>query len=219
MLFGLWKVVGEPFHEGKYWLVLCRCSCGVERQVKTQNLNAGRSTVCNYGIHFPTPIVHGMGRVKDENGRTIRNKFTPEFEAWRSMKKRCFLECTPQRQNYGGRGITVCERWMVFANFLADVGFRPGPGYSLDRYPDTNGNYEPGNVRWATRIEQQNNTTKNHILEHDGKRMTIADWARETGISYVVLSSRVRYGWDADRILTQPVDHRKRPLSAGPSPS
>lgn len=208
--FGLWTVIEHPFHEGKYWLVACRCECGAERPVKTMALYAGRSKMCAYGKHFPTEPIHGMCRMRDENGKTIRNKFTPEFEAWRSMKKRCLLDNFPQFKDWGGRGITFCERWKVFSNFLADVGMRPGRGYSLDRYPNVNGNYEPGNVRWANRIEQQNNTTQNHFLEHGGKRMTIADWARETGADVVLLYSRVRQGWDDARILTEPVHNTAR---------
>jgi hypothetical protein len=82
---------------------------------------------------------------------------TPEYIAWKSMKARCFLPGVAQFKDYGGRGITVCAEWIAdFASFLAHVGTRPGPGFSLDRI-NNDGNYEPGNVRWATRLEQTHN--------------------------------------------------------------
>lgn len=87
-------------------------------------------------------------------------KRTPEYLAWRNMRTRCFNPRIQQWADYGGRGITVCERWLTFENFYADMGLRPSPRHSLDRL-DNDGNYEPGNVRWATREEQQQNRSDN----------------------------------------------------------
>jgi len=89
----------------------------------------------------------------------LANK-SAEYHVWEGIKQRCL---NPNRRGYeywGGRGITICERWLDFENFYADMGPRPGAGYSIDRYPDNDGNYEPGNCRWATASEQQRNTRR-----------------------------------------------------------
>ena len=118
---------------------------------------------------------------------------TPEYKIWVDMRQRC---SNPNRRNfihYGGRGITVCARWQAFASFLADIGNRPGPGYSIERI-DVNGNYEPGNVKWATVIEQRNNMRSNHWIEIDGRRLTIGAWAKERGIDERLIRIRIRRG-------------------------
>jgi len=90
---------------------------------------------------------------------------TPEYFAWQNMRDRCNNPGHPKFPRYGGRGISVCERWSLFENFLADMGRRPGVGYSIDRI-DNDGNYEPGNCRWATRSEQQRNTRRTKLDEN-----------------------------------------------------
>lgn len=90
------------------------------------------------------------------HGDCTRSRRSPEYVAWRNMRARCLNAAHPRFAEWGGRGITVCEHWTSFPNFLADMGRRPGPEYSLDRI-DNDGNYESGNCRWATRSEQQRN--------------------------------------------------------------
>lgn len=121
------------------------------------------------------------------------------------MKARCLNPKNRVYPNYGGRGIRVCERWLnSFENFLADVGTPPNDGqkYSIDRI-NTNGNYEPGNVRWATQETQANNTRANVFLTAFGKTQTINQWSRETGIHRRLISARVAAGWPHERAVSE----------------
>lgn len=132
---------------------------------------------------------------------------TREYKVWKSMRQRCNNQGCVNYAKYGGRGITVCARWDDFLLFLADMGQRP-PGTSIDRI-DNNGNYEPGNCRWATTSEQNANrrTQKNALwLEHNGERKTLCEWARVTGIKRKTLTDRIRrFGWPTDKAITTPV--------------
>jgi hypothetical protein len=109
--------------------------------------------------------------------------------------------------NYGGRGITVCERWLSFENFYEDMGDRP-EGMTLDRHPDFNGNYEPGNCRWATDTEQHNNTRANRVISHNGETKTLTQWARSLGIEPGTLKERIRKGWSIEEALSTPLGKR-----------
>ena len=109
---------------------------------------------------------------------------------------------------YGGRGIRVCERWLKYENFKADMG-EPPEGMTLERI-DNNGPYSPENCRWATRTEQNNNTRSNRMLTFRGKTQTIMQWAREIGVSFQVLWYRIARGWSVDRALTTPLQHPGR---------
>ncbi len=129
------------------------------------------------------------------------------------MLVRCRDRKHPHYARYGARGITVCERWRGehgFQNFLGDMGERP-PGKTLDRFPDGDGNYEPGNVRWATPSEQGNNTAANHALTVNGETHTLAEWAERAGIADSTLRERLRSGWDPARAVARPArSYRKK---------
>lgn len=132
---------------------------------------------------------------------------TPEYIAWQEMKKRCSNPNTKNYCRYGGRGIKVCERWLeCFENFFTDMGLKPSRQHSLDRFPDNNGNYEPGNCRWATLREQSLNRRTNVRLTYAGKTLTIQEWSEETGMNRKVIESRIKGGkMSASEILTIPV--------------
>lgn len=120
------------------------------------------------------------------------------------MKDRCLNPKMPQYKNYGGRGITICDRWRKsFIDFLEDVGRRPSLDHTLDRI-DNNGNYEPGNVRWATPEEQQNNKRDSRLVSFNGETKTIAQWARHCGMEKSTLYRRIMSGWDVELALFTP---------------
>lgn len=133
-----------------------------------------------------------------------------EYRTWNAMIQRC---TNPNRQGYhlyGGRGIKVCDRWRTsFANFLADVGYKPSRLHSLDRYPNKDGDYEPGNVRWATLSEQQRNTSDNHMVTINGRTQCLQAWADESGLSKGIILYRANSGWPSDKMLDPSRRERK----------
>lgn len=128
----------------------------------------------------------------------------PEYRAWINMKSRCFNPATPEFDRYGGRGITVCDKWAnSFEAFFADVGARPSPKHSLDRWPDPDGDYEPNNVRWATQQQQcRNFATFNKIIVCDGREMTLAEAIERSPLKYNTVLYRIRRGWTIENALT-----------------
>jgi len=126
---------------------------------------------------------------------------TPEYCAWVSMRRRCQAKRSPKQSSYIARGITVCERWSEFINFYEDMGPRPSDKHSLDRI-DNNGNYEPGNCRWATAKEQNRNRRGLLWITYNGRTQLLADWSRELGIEPSVLSSRIKKGLPEEQIFT-----------------
>lgn len=122
---------------------------------------------------------------------------------WKHMLSRCYNENDPSYPKYGARGVSVCERWKDFENFVSDVSPRP-EGRTLDRYPDGAGNYEPGNWRWATAYEQTVNRSITRWIEFRGERLCMKDWARRFGLQYSTLKTRLRKGYSLELALTMP---------------
>jgi hypothetical protein len=118
------------------------------------------------------------------------------------MKRRCLNPKDEKYPYYGGRGIKVCDRWILsFEDFLSDVGLAPSDNHSLDRYPNLNGHYEPGNVRWATGSEQQNNTRKNNNLTYQGETLSVSEWSKKLGIGRTTINWRINKGLSIEEIL------------------
>lgn len=146
-------------------LAMCACSCGATKPIPVRALLLGQTVSCGCKRREVPPeglrFSHGMSR-------------SQEYVIWSGMIARCTNRNLKNYHNYGGRGISVCDRWSdSFEAFYADMGPRPSPTHSLDRFPDKNGNYEPGNVRWATRAEQARNRRDNKLTESDAMRMKV----------------------------------------------
>ena len=130
-------------------------------------------------------------------------KLTPLYNTWRGIRQRCFNAQHKHYPRYGGRGITMCEAWVdSYETFKTDVG-EPASGMTLERI-DNNGDYEPNNVRWATRKKQANNRTTNVVVEHEGKSMTLKQWAEHLGWKYGLLGSRWKKGVRGAELFAPP---------------
>lgn len=173
---------GSETNPNTRWL--CLCDCGSETIVQSDNLKSGRITSCG--------CLHKELLVKRNTTHGLRGSGT--YRAWAGIISRTTNNKEKSWKHYGGRGIAVCDSWRKFENFLADMGERPTSKHSIDRFPDNNGNYEPGNCRWATIVEQANNRRTNIILDVRGEEMSIANAARYLGIKYCDLRYRVLKG-------------------------
>ena len=134
----------------------------------------------------------------------VKSMSHPLYMTWVNMRRRCRDESYHAYSRYGGKGVTVCERWHTFANFVEDMGPKP-EGATLDRI-DGSGNYEPGNCRWATRETQNRNRNNVKRYDYDGRSLTIPEWAEVMGLTQGQLHDRInRYGWSVERALTTKV--------------
>lgn len=192
-VFGKWTVVA--FHESNGRYRICRCSCGrTEKAVKAAALENGtnsRCMLCSNELRMVTQL-------------KARGRNMVTWRSWNHAEQRCHNPNNLSYQRYGGRGIKMCERWReAFENFLEDMGPRPS-GTSLDRI-DNNGDYEPGNCRWATPEEQNNNKRTNRLITLNGVQDTVTRWARKYGIHKDTIFGRLFRGWDAQTAITTPI--------------
>lgn len=139
-------------------------------------------------------------------GLTAANQ--SEYNSYRCMKRRCYCKSEPSYKYCGAKGVKVCRRWLLsFAAFLEDMGRKPSPRHSIDRYPDNDGDYEPGNCRWATPEEQSRNRPGyNRMIDVNGVARCVGEWSKLTGISEYTLRSRLDLGWsDEQAVSVKPV--------------
>jgi len=175
--------------------VLCRYSCGAERWIWRYDLLAEKTKSC--GCLNKEVAAERLRKTATIHGGWGR----PEWNSWHAMKKRCLDPQAMGYENYGGRGIGIHEPWITsFANFLRDMGPSPSPHHTLDRL-DIDGDYGPGNVRWATRKEQARNRRNNREIRAFGKIQCLAAWAEETGLSSTTIRYRLLKGWPPERAL------------------
>lgn len=158
--------------------------------------------------------VADANRKRTKHGGAVgarENKGNPLYKLWSAMKDRCSNPNSKHYHRYGGRGITLCDAWAAdYATFVYDIGKRPR-GMTLERI-DNNGNYDPTNVKWATRVEQANNRTTNVLVTHEGLTMSLADWARRKGWKYGLLGSRWKKGLRGEELLAPPIYARGKLL-------
>ncbi len=134
---------------------------------------------------------------------------TPEYTAWLSMRQRCVNTKHPCYAGYGGRGITVCERWDLFENFISDMGKRPSPRHEIERLNNDKG-YYPDNCAWKTRFEQMRNTRKTRLVTLGDVTQCLKDWCRDLGISYKLTLNRISKNWSLEKAMFTPVDTKFR---------
>lgn len=172
--------------------VRCYCECGTVKWYLSRNVFKEKSRSC------------GCLQREAASKKTHGLIHTPEYNSWSLMKDRCLNQKSPKYHNYGGRGISVCDRWRTsFENFYADMGPKPSPKHSIDRI-NNNGNYESGNCRWATQLEQCSNQRKNRLITFRERTLTISQWSRETGVSGNTIARRIAKGLTVEMALLCP---------------
>ena len=172
----------------------CKCDCGNKTIVDGDKLRRNHTRSCGC-YHKDRNIKHGL------HGSKIYN-------AYISMINRCYNEKNENYKNYGGRGITVCDRWKSsLEDFISDMG-ESDKGLSIERI-DTNGNYEPNNCKWATQKDQARNKRNNNIIEFNGEKMCESAWAEYLNIKRSTLRNRLTIrGWSIEKSLTTPVRYK-----------
>lgn len=174
----------------------CKCDCGQMHITVARSLIRGRTKSC------------GCWHKEAVGCRSYRHggTGTAEYRIWGDMIRRCTSPSTSAYKHYGGRGITVCDRWRKsFPAFLEDMGLRPSAKHSIDRV-NNDGNYEKSNCRWSTQKEQMRNKRTNRLLTFKGRTAPLVVWAEEYKINAQTLRDRiVQWGWTTERALTEPV--------------
>lgn len=176
---------------GPVWL--CQCNCGSTINVCGKSLKSGNTRSCGClqkETVTRTSTKHGL------HGSRV-------YQIWADMRRRCQTPSCGSYEEYGRRGIKVCQRWERFVLFLEDMGHPPTDKHELDRV-DNNGHYEPDNCRWATEKTQARNRRSNRILDFQGESMAVVQWSEKLGISQSVINSRLRNGWSVERTLSTP---------------
>lgn len=177
----------------------CLCDCGNAKNARSGNLKNGYTRSCGCLRKEVT-----RKRVT-KHGHTGNRSVTREYQAWQAMLRRCYYRQHPHWLSYGGRGIIVAPEWINdFSAFLAHVGPKPTARHTLDRV-DNDSNYEPGNVRWATRSRQSRNQRRNKLYSYKGRSLCLADLIELSGLKGTTIQGRLALGWSAERAVHEPV--------------
>jgi hypothetical protein len=198
------ELLGANKHKQSVWI--CDCDCGNTLNVITGHLNSGHTVSCGCS-KIERFTKHGLAHHR-------------EYSLWNTMKNRCSNPNVAGYEYYGGRGISVCERWLnSFPNFIADMGPRPSPEHSIDRI-NNNGNYEPANCRWATAEEQVLNRRNNNLIEHNGITKPVTAWSKQLGIHVSTLRYRLfNLKWNSSRAFSEPLKRQVKASQPSPCPT
>lgn len=187
---------GHDYHGRAVWL--CRCMCGATTSVVGKMLRSGNTKSC--GCLRAVTMSRVARASNTARGHGWRNRRS--YSTWQGMVARCHRTTHASYAGYGGRGITVCDRWRGpggYGRFIADMGEQPA-GLTLDRV-NSNGPYSPENCRWATWEVQSRNRGNNVWVEFNGERLIVSDWAAKLGVPLATLRHRLK-SWGVDRALT-----------------
>lgn len=179
-------------------ICVCKCDCGVVKDVRKYELIRGDTKSCGCLKKERAKermTVHGYANREDK-----KKGYSREYRIWMTMRSRCRNPKTIAYDRYGGRGISVCERWDNFELFIEDMGCAPSAKHSIDRI-NNDGNYCPENCKWSSHEEQQSNTSKSRYIECRGETKTLSEWARVSGNSATTIHSRIRRGWDIEEAI------------------
>ena len=179
---------------------LCRCICGKQKTIADRHLRAGESRSCGCLQHDR----------RARHGNTRYGEWSSEYITWRGIIQRCEDPRSAAFAAYGGRGITLCERWRnSFQNFLEDVGRRPNPSMQLGRI-DNNGGYTPENVRWETPKQNGRNKRSTRYITVGSETLAMAEWAERIGILPGTLRQRLSSGWTPEDAVTRPLTRKTK---------
>lgn len=187
-VFGTRTVLGLNRTEkrGSFWNL--KCSCGAVSVVRRDSIATTKA--CKACAVSENNTRHGMSN-------------TPTHQSWAGMFQRCNNPKSKGFARYGGRGISICEDWLVFENFMRDMGERPD-GTSIDRI-DNDGNYEPSNCRWATQKTQTNNRSVTRTITANGQTLPLTEWSALIGVKPITLEKRVKAGWSDHDVINTPI--------------
>lgn len=195
--FGMLTVVGRAPNRKGRTMWKCKCDCGNIVDVEASNLKSGHTTSCGCYWYERVPSINHEKNVRHGETKTRLHHI------WANMRYRCNNPKCHQYDDYGGRGIKVCEEWSdyeAFRDWALNNGY--SDDLSVDRI-DVDGDYEPSNCRWADNKTQSNNKRDSRKITYNGETHTIAEWSRITGISWVVIDYRIKSGWSIEKTLTK----------------
>lgn len=193
--FGRLQVIARASSRNRQTMWLCFCDCGTWKKIAGSSIihEVAKSCGC-----LRAEIIGALNRTHGMNT-------SKEYRAWAKAKERCYDPNCTNFDRYGGRGIKMCDEWIhSFENFFAYMGLKPSSKHEIDRFPDNDGDYAPGNCRWATKRQSLANRECSLNFSFNGETMALTEWAEKLGIKYECLYMRLRSGWPVERAFTTP---------------